>query len=347
MSGLIYGFTLSKGAVRLLGETPAGEARERLGMLLNLWRRNGMLVLDPGQRHMLDLGNACEGESYPPATRQLVKSFLTHQGLPKAEATNWPKGERLPTQDVQAPPSGSWFVGKDESDEWGLTDEAATALAASGIEVCRLDALSSSRWNAVAGATVLPKKHPTEDALRVFAPMCGVARTFDAIDPYCGKEEVVKPGSSGLLRYLTGLAASCAPFRFNLRELRIYTSKNVQRSMSNPSIVSGADIAGAWRSASRRLGEIGIRRVVLHLVDGERFGAVAHDRFARFDAEALVRAGVCTFQVGPGFSVFEGSRLSKATTLAAVPADDVARLVSELEREPSHEVVEIVSGGAD
>lgn len=338
MNSLVYGFTISTGAVRLLGSVSTGEARERLGALHNLWKRNGILVTDPGQRHTVELGKAASLKSFPPGMRKLIKEFLAVRGLPRAEARNWPLSSTQPPQDVEAPAQGSWFVGEVESAEWGLDKEKMTALARSGIEICRLDGLSQSRWNAAPTSRVLPKKYPTSDAFHAFGPMCGVAKVLDVVDPYCGKDEVVAPGRSGLVRYLTGVATSEPCFGFRLRELCIYSSKDVTRSMTNNVVITGSEIAEAWRAAGAVLAAHGIRRIVLHLVAGVRFSAIAHDRFAVFRAESLGKAGNCAFQVGPGFSVFEGKRLSKATTMAAVPADDVTDLIMALEGEVSHEV---------
>jgi predicted SnoaL-like aldol condensation-catalyzing enzyme len=98
--------------------------------------------------------------------------------------------------------------------------------------------------------------------------MCGVARIIDVVDPYCGKDEVVNPGKSGLVRYLKGLAESRPCFGFRVREVRIYTSKDVMRSMSNSTVVSGEEIAAAWRAVAPDLAATGITKVVLHLVVG-------------------------------------------------------------------------------
>jgi hypothetical protein len=158
MTSLVYGFALSTGAVRLLGGVPPKEARERLGALYHLWRRNGLFVSDPQQRHLVELGTVCDLESFPPATRKLVKDFLAIRGLPRAAAENWPQCESPPQKDVETPPHGSWFVGDEESAEWGLNDDMVATLSTSGIEVCRLDGLSQSRWHSTTTSRVLPKE---------------------------------------------------------------------------------------------------------------------------------------------------------------------------------------------
>ena len=338
MSSLVYAFTLSEGAVRMLGQGSTRDARERLSLLTVLWARNGLLVTDPSQKHIEKLGRVCDSATFPQPTRKLVKDFLMARG-PRVGADNWPLCETPPEQDVEAPPEGTWFVGEQESEAWGLNDECPAVVTASGVEICRIDGFSKSRWHLVQNARILQKKVPIEDAIKLFSPVCGAAKSLVIIDPYCGKEEVVKPAKSGLLKCLKGMSESQTSFGFKLREISIYTAKNVARSMADKTMIGASEILKAWRDVSPALRSLGLRRINLHLVSPERFSKDAHDRFAKFDNEesGYGKIGSCAFQVGPGFAIFEGKRLSKGATFSMVPDRDLVPMVNQLESDPSHE----------
>jgi predicted ATPase len=79
VSSLVYAFTLSEGAVRMLGQGSTRDARERLSLLTVLWARNGLLVTDPSQKHIEKLGRVCDSATFPQPTRKLVKDFPDYQ----------------------------------------------------------------------------------------------------------------------------------------------------------------------------------------------------------------------------------------------------------------------------
>ena len=339
MTSLVYCFTLSKGAIHALGALRKCDARERINYLLQSWKRNGVLVTNSGRSYLAELDQICRSESFPHTTRQQIREILSAPALPKMEVSDWPHCDNPPREDTRAPLQGSWFVGDQECEFWQIDEDHPTVTMETGIEICRIDGFSESRWHALKSSQVFERQRPIQDVLEVFRPVCGAAKVLDIVDPFCGKDEVVNPGRSGLLRYLTGLAKADKGSVFALRELRIYTSKNVPRSMVDGTAVAGPDIIAAWKAAAPSLHAIGFKRIVLHLVDGDKFSSLAHDRFAGFyDEECGVgRAGGMAFNVGSGFCVFEGKRLSKETTISMISPADVELIIRSLQAEASHE----------
>lgn len=347
MSYLLYGFTISADAIDFLGRLSPLEARRYIKELLNLWRRNGVFVTNSNANHVGLLAKRCDNEGFPDATRRQLKDLLAAP-FPRVAARVFPPDGSIPS-DVVTPPEGSWFVGLEEGERWKLNDDAPTRLAETGVEVCRVDWAVSTRWQEVTMEKVIAKKKPVSEIVELFQVVGAFAKTIDIVDIFCGKEEVVKPGKSGVLHYLRDLARDSDFFESKIRIARIYASKNVPKSNNDSTRVSGAEIAEAWRAAVSNLGETSLRMVELHLIDANRFSAIAHDRFANFENGAVAQGSnrdvSRAFQIGAGFSVFEGKKVSRQTTVSSVKSDQVRGLIDELEAEASHEVVEIMIPG--
>lgn len=336
MAQIIYGFALSAGVVKDLGNLDPGDARERLSLLSNMWKRNGIMVTDK-INHFAMLGSVCNANGYPPNTRKYIKDFLTIRNLPITNNDDWVDHSTPPPMTKITPPKGTWFVGREESQKWGFDGETETKILEESGEICCLDRLSLSQWESVNNSVLFPKKHPTIEVLHIFSPLCDVAKSLDIIDRYCGKEEVVNPTASGLLRFLTGLIECRKGQGFKMKEIRIFTSYDVSRSMKNPEKISSQDIVEAWKNVQFHFHNTSIERIILHLVTDERFGAISHDRFVVFGAEALSKSSISTFTIGPGFSIFEGKRLSKSTSIASIEATQVRNLIDELKSEKTYE----------
>lgn len=234
--------------------------------------------------------------------------------------------------DAQPPPVpvGGTFVVHPGEERWLLPDAEEGAIELpNGVEVCRVDCLAASRWSDVAlgGAVIHPKKEPTEVLLRELGILARCCPAMVVIDEYCGKEEVVKPRASGLFGLLRRLAeqGQCP------RRLVVFTGKNVPWSQKNSANVGAGEIVAAWSNACSGLGSSAVVELTLNLVDGRRFGAIAHDRFMRFHDFGLL--------LGAGFSVFEGIKLAKQTSVGRTDAAGIRRIEDDLVAEESFEAV--------
>ena len=345
MRRLPYSFALSPDAVTYLGGLEPVQALDRVSNIRRLWKKTGVLVVDSRS----DLRKVYEGQwkarGFPQGTRKKLEDLFLEMRSRIARDTGWEFSDDAPVPPVR-PSGGTLFVHPASAEDWGLPSGLAASVLAEDVEVCRADCLNVSRWNELEEAVVIQKKAPTKDIVGGLAAMKAVARIATVIDPYCAKEQAVTQGASGLLRFLEMLAEAPCTLERRLDSVVVYSSKNVPRSQQDSSIVSAVEIHAAWSAASPRLASAGIRSVSLRLVDGRRFGAIAHDRFISFRDLQTGRWGGLTLQLGGGFSVFEGKGLSKETTVSIVSNDSFDEIVRSLEAEPSFEAFDLEAGKA-
>lgn len=330
---MLVPFTMSPGCMQPLGiDVPS--ARARVKELRYLWKHAGVLVVDAEDRLVRCYYDRLRAEPLPGWLRRLWQDVLMELSDRVLNVRGWAgpgMGQMCQPEDIL--PAQSLVIHLSERGVWGFGDSESSRMIGERVEVCRLDCLPDSGFARAiheSGGTV-KKKASTIEVLNRFELPSAIAKSVVMIDPYIGKEEVVKPEKSGGRRFILYLASIRSSAATTLQSLTVYTAKDVARSMSDKTIVGREDVLTAWKAVRDAIPLSSIAEFRLRLVNADRFASVAHDRFVRF--------GDFTIQVGAGFAIFEGKRLTKRTTILPVRVEEAKELEQELRSEASYEEI--------